>query len=107
MKSVTFRSDLRNMRRYREMTAMTKPRSEPVQPSKRNAAYRARMRAQGLRQVQMWVPDMRRAEFLKEIQADVKAISRARFEEEEREVMRFIEAAIDWSDLSPTPSHTA
>jgi hypothetical protein len=37
----------------------------------------------------------------------MKAISRARFEEEEREVMRFIEAAIDWSDLGPTPSHTA
>jgi hypothetical protein len=37
----------------------------------------------------------------------MKAISRARFEEEEREVMRFIEAAIDWSDLGPTPSHKA
>ena len=38
-------------------------------------------------------------------QADVQAISRAQFEEEEREVMRFIEAAIDWSDLGPTPSY--
>ena len=37
----------------------------------------------------------------------MKAISRAQFEEEEREVMRFIEVAIDWSDLGPTPSHKA
>ena len=107
MKAVTFRSDLRNMRCYREMIAMTKPRTEPVSASKRNAAYRARMRAQGLRQVQMWVPDMKRAEFLKEIQADVKAISRAQHDVEEQEIMRFIEAAIDWSDLGPTPSHKA
>ena len=99
MKAVTFRSDLRNMRRYREMTAMTKPRSEPVQSSKRNAAYRARMRAQGLRQVQMWVPDMTRAEFLKEIQADVKAISRAQHDVEEQEIMRFIEAVYEGPDV--------
>lgn len=99
MKAVTFRSDLRNMRCYREMTAMTKPRTEPVSASKRNAAYRARMRAQGLRQVQMWVPDMKRAEFLKEIQADVKAISRAQHDVEEQEIMRFIEAVYEGPDV--------
>ena len=38
---------------------MTKPRSKPLTAAERNAAYRARMRAQGLRQVQLWVPDLK------------------------------------------------
>ena len=70
---------------------MTKPSSA----AERMAAYRALMRGQGLRQVQMWVPDLRKAEWLEKIQADVEAINRAQFEEEERQVMRFIESATD------------
>jgi Protein of unknown function (DUF3018) len=77
---------------------MTKPRSKPLTAAERNAAYRARMRAQGLRQVQLWVPDLKKASFLKEIQADVEAINRAQNTEDELEVMRFIEAAYDWPE---------
>ena len=78
---------------------MTKPRTEPVPASKRNAAYRARMRAQGLRQVQVWVPDLNKAELIKKIQADVNAISRAENDDEEQELMRFVEAVYEWPDV--------
>ena len=76
---------------------MTKNQAKPA--SARNAAYRARMRAQGLRQVQMWVPDLKKAELLNEIKADVKAITRAQFDEGEREIMRFLEAVYDWPEM--------
>jgi hypothetical protein len=48
--------------------------------------------------VQLWVPDLKKASFLKEIQADVEAINRAQNTEDELEVMRFIEAAYDWPE---------
>ncbi len=75
---------------------MTKPRSKPLTAAERNAAYRARMRAQGLRQVQLWVPDLKKASTLKRYQKAAEAISA--FPKEEAEIMAFIEAAIDWSD---------
>lgn len=77
---------------------MAKPRTRPVSAATRNAAYRARMRAQGLRQAQIWVPDLKKAELLEEIHSDVEAINRARFDDDEKEVVRFLEAAYDWPE---------
>lgn len=76
---------------------MTKPRTKPVSAAARNAAYRARMRAQGLRQVQMWVPDLKKASTLKRYQKAAQVISTYR--QEEADILAFIEAAIDWSDV--------
>lgn len=57
------------------------------------AAYRARMRAQGLRQIQMWVPDTRSPEFAKEARRQSRAIARS---PQEKEDMAFIESLSSW-----------
>ena len=41
------------------------------------AAYRARMRAQGLRPIQIWVPDTRSPEFKKEARRQMRALARS------------------------------
>jgi hypothetical protein len=76
---------------------MTTPRSKPLSAAARNAAYRDRMRAQGLRQVQMWVPDLKKASTLKRYQNAAVAISA--HQQEEDDIMAFVEATIDWSDI--------
>jgi Protein of unknown function (DUF3018) len=60
-------------------------------------AYRARMRAQGLRPVQLWVPDTRSPEAAAELRRQSLALAE---DPAEREVLEFIEAARDdegWS----------
>jgi hypothetical protein len=58
----------------------------------RSEAYRGRMRAMGLRPVQVWVPDVTRPGFAKEVWRQV-ALVRDQFEE--GEALDFIEAAQD------------
>jgi len=43
----------------------------------RAAAYRARMRAQGMRLLQIWVPDTRSPEFAKEARRQSRAVARS------------------------------
>ena len=59
------------------------------------AEHRARLRAQGLRPVQIWVPDVRAASFAAEASRQslrVAASARA------REDQAFIDAIADWGD---------
>jgi len=56
------------------------------------AAHRARKRAQGLRLVQMWVPDTRSPEFAKEARRQMRALARS---PQEKEDMAFVES-ISW-----------
>ena len=51
------------------------------------------MRAQGLRQVQMWVPDTRSPEFAKEARRQMRALARS---PQEKEDMAFIESLSSW-----------
>jgi hypothetical protein len=64
----------------------------PLTPSEKMAAYRARMRAQGLRPVQIWVPDTRSPEFQKEARRQSLIIAGSAHEDE---IMDWIEAAAD------------
>lgn len=57
--------------------------------------YRARLRAQGLRPVQIWIPDTRAPGFLKEARRQSLLVSGL---ESEREALDFIEQAADWDD---------
>ena len=59
-------------------------------------SYRARLKAQGLRPIQIWVPDTRSPAFLAEARRQSKLVSRRR--KSEGEVLDFIEAAFDWDD---------
>lgn len=58
-------------------------------------AYRERKRREGLRLVQMWLPDQKSPEFLKEAARQSRLI---RESPGEKETMDFIEAITDWSD---------
>ncbi len=44
---------------------------------KKVSAHRARLRAQGLRPIQIWVPDTRSPEFAKEARRQMRALARS------------------------------
>ncbi len=54
-------------------------------------AYRERLRAQGLKPVQIWVPDVDAPGFRQELRRQVAALNKA----DETEAMAFIEAVMD------------
>lgn len=61
----------------------------------RVTAHRARMRAQGLRPVQIWVPDVRSAQFAGEAHRQSAAVAEA---DRTSDDMAFVEAiSEDWS----------
>jgi hypothetical protein len=57
------------------------------------AAHRARLRAKGLRPIQIWVPDVRSPEFKAEAERQARLVA---LDPHEAEIMAFIEAAADW-----------
>lgn len=70
-----------------------------MQPTKQDSEkfrrYRARLKARGLRQIQIWVPDTKRPDFQAELRRQLAIVENAR---EDREALEFIEAAADWND---------
>lgn len=65
----------------------TKPKSAPSKMQ----AYRERLRAQGLKPVQIWVPDVDAPGFEEELRRQVAALNKA----DEAAAMAFIEAVMD------------
>lgn len=58
-------------------------------------AHRARLRAQGLRPIQIWVPDVRAAEFVAEAHRQSAAIAAS---EQEVDDQAFVDTiSVDWS----------
>jgi len=57
------------------------------------SAHRARMRAQGMRLLQIWVPDTRSPEFAKEARRQSRAIARS---PQEKDDMAFVESISSW-----------
>jgi Protein of unknown function (DUF3018) len=76
---------------------MPKTSSTPIPPAKRMAKYRARMRAQGLRPVQIWMPDTKSPEFIAKCKRQAAALSA--YDPAGEELMDFIEKAMDWSNI--------
>ncbi|GJL62328.1 MAG: antitoxin MazE [Nitrospirales bacterium] len=64
----------------------------PKPPYKKMQDYRKRLRAAGLRPVQIWVPDTRATQFAKEARRQSLLVSR---HESEQETLEFIEAVAD------------
>lgn len=63
------------------------------------STYRERMRAAGLRPVQLWVPDTRSPEFLAKCRADALAVAKL---EEGDEVLKEWELLEDaWESIEP------
>ena len=57
--------------------------------------HRARLRAQGLRPIQIWVPDVRAPAFRSEARRQSLAVAASRHA---REDQAFIDAVSDWAD---------
>lgn len=57
-------------------------------------AYRERLRQQGLRPIQIWVPDVRSLEFAAQAHRQSLAIARSSYEKEDQE---FIDAISEWN----------
>jgi len=64
-----------NVTCYVVSMATTRKKSKPQTPRQRMAARRARLRAQGLRPVQHWVPDLRDPKVLAEIRREIKLMA--------------------------------
>lgn len=57
--------------------------------------YRKRLKAKGLRQIHLWVPDTKQPGFADELRRQVASLKGA---PEEQEVLDFIEETADWSE---------
>ena len=68
----------------------------PVAAKKRMAGYRERMRAAGLRPLQIWVPDTRAPGFAETCRRQARAIAAS--DPAGDEIMRFIEGVYEWPD---------
>ncbi len=72
-----------------------KPKS-PASPPERMASYRQRMRAAGLRPVQIWVPDSRAPDFVEKCRAQARAV--AADDPAGDEIMRFVAGVYEWPE---------
>lgn len=85
---------LRNVVRASTMRDMSRRDEARVERAerRRTARYRERMRAAGLRPIQIWVPDTKAASFVRKLRLQV---ARLRGKPEEREALDFIESIGD------------
>ena len=74
------------------------PRStrKPAPAPKRMANYRQRMRAAGLRPVQIWVPDSRSPVFAEACRRQARAVAAS--DPAGDEIMRFVAAVSEWPE---------
>jgi hypothetical protein len=73
------------------MTATSVPKPSHVKVRE----HRERLRQQGLRPIQIWVPDVRAANFLAEARRQSRAVATS---EHAAEDQAFIDAIADWDD---------
>jgi Protein of unknown function (DUF3018) len=69
-------------------------KSSAPSASKRMSAYRDRLRASGLRPVQVWLPDTRSADFANQCAIEARAIAAGGKGEDE--LQAFVDAVSDW-----------
>ena len=66
-------------------------------PQKRMASYRQRMRAAGLRPVQIWVPDSRAPDFAEKCRRQARAVAAS--DPAGDEIMRFVASIYEWPEF--------
>lgn len=66
-----------------------------VESKKRVSAYRARQRAQGMRLMQIWVPDVNSPEFARQAHEQSLAATSSPTEDVDQ---AFLDSIADWSD---------
>jgi hypothetical protein len=68
----------------------------PATPAKRVANYRQKMRAAGLRPVQIWVPDTRSPGFAEKCRRQARAVAAS--DPAGDELMRFVASVYEWPE---------
>ena len=76
------------------VSAKPKPKSKPKSTRVKVRQHRARLRSQGLRPIQIWVPDMRSPAFAVEAHRQSLAVARSPHAKEDQD---FIDAVSDRS----------
>ncbi|PZO02601.1 MAG: DUF3018 domain-containing protein [Hyphomicrobiales bacterium] len=71
------------------------PASKTRRSREKVAEHRARLRAQGLRPIQIWVPDVRASSFKVEASRQSLAVALSVHDSDDQ---AFIDAVTDWSD---------
>ena len=66
-------------------------KNRPQSPRERVRAHRERLRGQGLRPIQVWVPDVRSPEFVAEVRRQTLAVAQS---VQEKDDMAFIESLV-------------
>ena len=69
--------------------------TQPKTNRERVAAHRERLRKQGLRPIQIWVPDVNSPEFKAEARRQSLLVAQS---EQEQDDLNFIESLLDWGD---------
>lgn len=82
----------------------TKPLSKSKSSREKVRAYRERLRRQGLRPIQIWVPDMRSPGFVKEARRQSLAVAKSRHAKNDQ---GFIDAISEWGEVSSQTSKGA
>jgi hypothetical protein len=77
------------------MASVSKPKSKPKLSRVKVREHRERLREQGLRPIQIWVPDVRSPSFRSEAHRQSAAIAASAHA---REDQVFIDAISDWGD---------
>ena len=75
---------------------MSRPTQSTIPTRKRMADYRQRMRAAGLRPVQIWVPDSRSPDFVDECRRQARAVAAG--DPAGDGIMRFVAAVYEWPE---------
>lgn len=70
-------------------------KTKPKTNREKVAAHRAKLRAQGLRPIQIWVPDTRSPEFAAEARRQMRLVARSKHAKEDQD---FVEAVTDWGE---------
>jgi hypothetical protein len=75
---------------------MARSTRKPTPAPKRMANYRQRMRAAGLRPVQIWVPDSRAPKFVAVCRRQARAVAAS--DPAGDEIMRFVASVYEWPE---------
>ncbi len=75
---------------------MPRASRKPLSTPKRMANYRQRMRAAGLRPVQIWVPDTRAPGFVEACRRQARAVAAG--DPAGDEIMRFVASVYEWPE---------
>lgn len=74
------------------LPGMATPKSKPAK--QRMKDYRGRLRREGLRPVQIWVPDQRAEGFSEDVRSQIAGLDHR----EESEALDFIQDNADWTE---------